>query len=38
VVNRNSLRMEEVPELAKGERRARADRSATAGDEHSRDQ
>jgi len=30
--------MEEVPKLAKGARRARADRTTTARDEHSRDQ
>src|SRR5437016_565985 len=38
VVNRNSLRMEEVPRLVKGERRARAERTATARDEHPGDQ
>jgi len=38
VVNRNALRMEEVPRLVKGERRARAERTATARDEHPGDQ
>src|SRR5207245_4718067 len=38
VVNRSLLRTEEVPRLVKGERRARDQRTATARDEHPRDQ
>jgi hypothetical protein len=38
VVNRNPLRMEEVPKLVKVERRARTKRTATASDEHPDDQ
>ncbi len=38
VVHRSLLRMEEVPRLVKGERRARAKRTATARDEHPNDQ
>src|SRR5437870_8175298 len=38
VVNRSSLRTEEVPRLVKGERRARDQRTATARDEHPSDQ
>ena len=38
VVNRNRLHTEEVPRLVKGERRARAKRTATARDEHPGDQ
>src|SRR2546425_324697 len=36
--SRNLLRTEEVPRLVKGERRARDQRTATARDEHPRDQ
>src|SRR2546427_149867 len=38
VVNRSSLRTEEVPRLVKGERRGRDQRTATARDEHPSDQ
>src|SRR5437879_13133797 len=38
VVNRSSLRTEEVPRLVKGERRARDQRTATTRDEHPSDQ
>src|SRR5215469_5036683 len=38
VVHRSLLRMEEVPRLVKGERRARTKRTATARDEHPGDQ
>ncbi len=37
-VNRNRRRMEEVPRLVKGERRARAERTAAARDEYPGDQ
>jgi hypothetical protein len=37
-LNRNALRMEEVPRLVQGERRARAERTTTARDEHPADE